>query len=96
MSQQDLVLVLHAQGKSTITIHQHLVEAFGELAISYAMVSRTIRSLSWNPIDDESQNFGGRPSNQLIDARIVQILDDNPGASVRETAHAASIPASTV
>jgi DNA recombination-dependent growth factor C len=96
MSQQELVLVLNAQGKSATTIHQHLVEAFGELAISYPTVSRTIRSLSCNPIDDESQNFGGRPLNQLTDARIRKILDDNPVASVREIVHAASIPASMV
>jgi DNA-binding MarR family transcriptional regulator len=61
MIQQDLVLVLHAQGKSDTTIHQHLVEAIDELAISYATVSRTIRSLSWNSFDDESPNFGGQP-----------------------------------
>jgi hypothetical protein len=96
MSQHELVPVPHAQGKSATTIHQHLVEACGELAISYATVSTIIRSLSWNPIDDESQNCGGRPSNQLIDTRILKILDDNPGASVRAIAHAGSIPASTV
>jgi transposase len=95
ISQQDLVLVLHAQGRSATTIHQHLVEAFGELAISSVTASRTIRSLSWNPIDDESQNFGGRPSNQLIDVRILKILDNKPGVSVHEIAHAVSIRAST-
>jgi hypothetical protein len=95
MSQRDLVLALRAQGKSATAIRQHLVEAFGELAVSCATVSRTIGSLSWHPIDDESQNLGRQPPNQLIEARILQILDDNPGVSVRETARAASIPVPT-
>jgi hypothetical protein len=60
------------QGKSATASHQHRVEIVGELAVSSATVS----------IDDKSQNFGGRASNQLIDARILKILDADPVASV--------------
>jgi cytochrome c-type biogenesis protein CcmH/NrfF len=70
MSQQDLVLSLHAQGQSGTEIHHHLVQAFGELAIADSTVSRTIRILSWAMPDEETRDFGGRPSNLMIVARI--------------------------
>jgi hypothetical protein len=52
MSQYNLVFALRAQGKSAPAIFQHVVEAFGELVISYATISRTIRSLSENPVNE--------------------------------------------
>jgi hypothetical protein len=61
MSQRNLILPLRAQGNSATAMRQHLIEAFSGLVISCAMVSTTIRSLSWHPIDDESQNLGGLP-----------------------------------
>jgi hypothetical protein len=95
MSKQDLFLALRAQGKSATDIHDHFVEAFGGLAISYSMVSRTMRKLSWNLKDDEATDIGRRP-NELIDARIAPILDDDPEASIREIVHETGIPSSNV
>jgi hypothetical protein len=91
VSQQDVVLTLHAQGNSVTEIHDHLVETIGGLAISNSAVCRSIRKLSWNPKDDEARDFGGQMPNQLIDARIAQILDDDPGASICEITHETGI-----
>jgi hypothetical protein len=96
MSQQDFVLTLHAEGQSTTEIHRHLVQVFGELAIAYSTVSRTIRALRWAAPDEEARNLCGRPPNLTIDARIQQFLIDNPGRSIRQIATGTRIPASVV
>jgi hypothetical protein len=44
MKEHDLVLALLAQNRSATAIHQHLVETFGGLAISYATYSTCARS----------------------------------------------------
>jgi hypothetical protein len=70
MSQQDLVLALHAQGHLTTEIHCYLVQVFGELAIAYSTISRTIRVLSWATSEEEAPDLGERPPNLMIGARI--------------------------
>jgi hypothetical protein len=70
MSQQDLVIPLHAQGQSATEIYKYLVQAFGELAIADSAVSITIRALSCATPDEEARDLGGRPPNLMIDAKI--------------------------
>jgi hypothetical protein len=61
-----------------------IAQAFGELAIAYSPVSRTIKALSWARPDEEARDLGGGPPNLMIDARIQQFLIDYPGDSIRE------------
>jgi hypothetical protein len=94
-SQQDLVLALHAQGQSATEVHRHLVQAFGQLAIAYFTVSRTIKMLSWATPDEEVCDLGGQLPSLMIDVRIQQFFMDNPGGSIRKIATGTGILAST-
>jgi hypothetical protein len=46
MMQEDLVLQLHEQGMSAVTIHTRLVEIFDPLAMVYLSVTRIAMSVS--------------------------------------------------
>jgi hypothetical protein len=92
MSQHDAVRFLSSEGLPADIIHQHLIEVFGEMAMAYSTVTRTLRERSWTLTDIPK----GRPPNFLIDAAILRVLDRDPAASLREIAEQAKLPPSTV
>jgi hypothetical protein len=79
MSQQNLVPLFHDQRKSATVIHRYLLDTFGPLAISFSIVSRTIRTLSWNPLNEATGYFGDHLDNLALDTHIQASLTENPG-----------------
>jgi hypothetical protein len=64
--------------------------------IAYSTVTRTVRQSSRAVPEEDVRAFGGQSLNQTIDARTRRVLDENSGASIRQIANEAEIPASTV
>jgi hypothetical protein len=96
MSQHDAVRFLHHNGLPADLIHEHLVEVFGPLAMAYSTVTRTIRQLSWTTPEEQDDISKGRPSDFRIDAAIQDVIDRDPGASVRQIAKELRLSSSTI
>jgi hypothetical protein len=92
MSQHDAVRFLSDQGLPANVIHEHLVEVFGDKALAYSTVTRTLRETSWTI----SELPKGRPPNFSIDASIVGLLDRDPTRSLREIAEELRLSVSTI
>jgi hypothetical protein len=92
MSQRDAVRFLHDEGLPADAIHQHLVEMFGEKAMAYSTITRTLRKMSWTGPEIQKE----KPPNFPIDATILLLLNCDPTASIRETAREARPPGSTL
>jgi hypothetical protein len=93
MTQQDLVLQLHEEMISAIAIHTRLVEVFGPLALAYLSVTRIVRSTSWT---DNCPARQGMPPNEVFDKLILNALEEDPAASVRQIADRTKIATATV
>jgi hypothetical protein len=96
MSQADAVRFLRGNGLPTDVIHQHLVDVFGPMAMAYSTVTRTIREMSWTTCEATQEILKGRPPNYSLDCPIQDLLNREPGSSVREIAQEPQLPASTV
>jgi hypothetical protein len=83
VSQENAVRFLH---------DQRLVDLFGDKAIWYSAVTRTIRQLSWTA----PERPNGRSVNISIDAAILKELNGDPTASVREITQETKLSASTI
>jgi hypothetical protein len=92
MSQHDAVRFLNDQGLPADVIHDHLVELFGDKALAYSTVTRTLRQPSWTI----SELPKGRPPNFSIDAAIFHVLNRDPTRSLRELAEELRLSVSTV
>jgi hypothetical protein len=93
MTQQDLVLQLHEEWISAVAIRTRLVEVFGLLAFAYSSVTRIVRSMSWT---DNCPARQGRPPNEIFDELILNALEEDPAASVRQIADRTKIATATV
>jgi histone-lysine N-methyltransferase SETMAR len=86
-----VVRFLHDENLPANSIHQHLVELFGEKVMAYSTITRTLREMRWT--GPGIQN--GRLPNFSIDATILRVLNRDPIASIREIVRKARLPAST-
>jgi hypothetical protein len=67
MAQHDLVLSLHAQGKSATKICQHFVQVFVELAIAYRQSQELSDDrVGRSPMKMRAISLGGLPTRQSI------------------------------
>jgi hypothetical protein len=98
MSQADAVRFLHGNAFPTDVIHQHLEDVFGPMAMAMAssMVTRTIREMSWTTAEATQEILKGRPPNDSLDRSIQDLLNPEPGSSVRDIAQELQLPASTL
>jgi hypothetical protein len=92
MSQEDAVIFLHDQGLPAGAIHQRVVDLFGNAAIGYSTVTRTIQKVSWTA----SKTPKGRRTNLSVDAALLKVLNDDSTASVDEIAQEVKLSVSTV
>jgi hypothetical protein len=83
VSQDNAVRFLH---------DQCLVDLFGDKAIGYLAVTRTVRQLSWTA----PERPNGRPVNISIDAAILKVLNGDATASMREITQEAKLSPSTI
>jgi hypothetical protein len=91
MSQEDEVRFLHEQGLPAGAIHQCLVDLFGDKAIGYSTITRTIRQLNWTAPETPK----GRPANFFIDSTILKVLNGDPTVSMRQITQEVNLSAST-
>jgi hypothetical protein len=89
---------LHGNGLPADVIHQCLVDVFGPMvmAMEYSTVTRTIREMSWTIPEATEEILKGCPPNDSLDRSIQNLLNREPGSSVREIAQERQLPASTV
>ena len=96
MTQYSLVVSWHHQKVPATVIHQRLLDLFGDLAISYPTVTRTIRKLSWSTNEEEGNSEVGRPAD-FHNIKIIQdTIDENPMISCHEISRQTLIPYTTV
>jgi hypothetical protein len=56
------------------------------MAIAYSTVTRTMREMSWTTPEATQEILNGRPPNYSRDLSIENLLNREPGSSVREIA----------
>jgi hypothetical protein len=93
MDQGSICLYLNRKGLSAKEIHNELVQVFGPDAIAYSTVTQTLCASHWTAQNEEwhSDLF-----DDVVNGTILQALDQNPFATVRELAKAMCIPTATV
>ena len=64
--------------------------------VSYDQVKRVVSKYITGHLFDTPKKSPGRPSDERIDGKILQVLDEEPAASVRQIAQTTHIPATTV
>jgi hypothetical protein len=92
MSQADAVRFLHGNGLPADVVHHHLVDVFGPMAMAYSTVTRTMREMSWTTPEATQEILNGRPPNYSLDRSIQDLLNREPGSSVREIAQELRFP----
>ena len=96
MLQYSLVVSWQRKEVSPTVILQRLKDLFGDLAISYPTVTRTIRKLSWSTNEEKSNSEVGRPAD-FHNIKIIQdTIDENPMISCHEISRQTLIPYTTV
>jgi histone-lysine N-methyltransferase SETMAR len=98
MFQADAVRFLPGNGVPADVIHQHLVDVFGPMAMAmaYSTVTRRVKEMNWTTPEATQEKLKGRPTNDFVDCSIQNMLNREPGSSVREIAQELSSPVSTV
>jgi DNA-binding IclR family transcriptional regulator len=98
MSRADAVRFLHGNGLPADAIHQHLGDVVGLMAMAMASstVTRRIREMTWTTPEATQEILNGRPPNHSLDRSIQDLLNRQPGSSVREIAQERHLPASTL
>jgi hypothetical protein len=93
MDQGSICFYLNRKGLSAKAIHNELVQVFGPDAIAYSTVTKTRRASHWTAQNEE---WHSDLSDDVVNGAILQALDQNPFATVRELAKATCIPTATV
>jgi hypothetical protein len=96
MSQADAMRFPHGNALAADVIHQHLVDVFGPMAMAYSTVTRTIREMSWTTPEATQEILKGRQPHYSLDRSIRDLLNREPGSSLREIAQELQLPASMV
>jgi hypothetical protein len=64
--------------------------------MAYSTVTRSVREMSWTTPEVTQELLKGRPSDYSLDRSIQDLLNREPGSSVREIAQELQLPAATV
>jgi histone-lysine N-methyltransferase SETMAR len=96
MEQKSIVLFFQRKGWNAKQIHMELTAVLGEEAVSYASVTRYLRSTSFEHSTDPMENSEPFSDKYLTRDAIISFREDEPFASLRRIAKGIRIPKSTV
>ena len=96
IDQRSIVIFLSIQGKSPTVIEKEMKDTLGEIAVKYSTITKYLRQIKFPP----SSNLPEKDENlnvlDKVDQIILDVLDEQPFASLRQIAQIAGIPKSTV
>ena len=84
------------KGMSAKDIHNDMKGTLGGNCISYSTVCKYLREKSFNSASSMNNNISNLNNDQNIDIRILEVLDKEPYASIRQIAKITGIPNTTV
>jgi hypothetical protein len=96
MDLESITLYLNKKHLSAVVIHAEINSVLGEGTIGYSTITRYLRKQSFanaSPLAPEKPDLGAADT---IDNVILQTLDEQPFASLRQIAKKTLIPMSTV
>lgn len=96
IDQRSIVIFLSMQGKSPTVIEKEMKDTLGEIAVKYSTITKYLRQTKFPPSSDKPENDEYLNVLDKVDQIILDVLDEQPFASIRQIAQRAGIPKSTV
>ena len=96
LDQKSIAIFLHLQGKNKKTIFTEMKLALQDKCISYSTITKYIRSYKTFKTVEYEESTPNFHDLKIVNEKILNVLDEEPFASVRYIARTTGIPKSTV
>lgn len=96
IDQRSIVIYLHMQGKSPKVIEKEMKETLGDTAVKYSTITKYLRNAKFPQSSDAMEIEEQNCESDEINQKILDVLNEQPFASLRQIEQITGIPKSTV